>query len=54
MVELRQREQASSEATAEPGTERKAQWIKPQVTRLIAGGAEAGGSFTTDAVDVLS
>lgn len=53
-MESRQREQIISEATAESGTQPKAEWITPEVNRLIAGGAEAGGSTSTDAVDVLS
>lgn len=32
----------------------KAQWVKPQVDQLVAGGAEAGGATSTDGIDILS
>lgn len=35
-------------------TDTKAKWVRPNVERLIAGGAESGGSTTTDGVDVFS
>lgn len=34
--------------------ESRAAWMKPQVDRFIAGGAEAGGSTSTDGIDILS
>ena len=30
------------------------EWIKPQVSRIIAGGAEAAGDTSTDGIDILS
>ena len=36
------------------GTSAKAEWTKPEVDRLIAGGAEAGGSTSTDGIDIFS
>lgn len=47
-MESSQQEQDASEATAEPGTESKAQWIKPEVNRLVAGSAEFGDTASPD------
>jgi hypothetical protein len=35
-------------------TEAKADWIKPEVDRLVAGGAQSGGATRTDGIDILS
>jgi hypothetical protein len=35
-------------------TEPKTEWIRPEVDRLSAGGAESGGASRTDGVDILS
>jgi hypothetical protein len=32
----------------------KAEWIRPEVDRLVAGGAESGGSTSTDGIDIFS
>ncbi|HYJ83477.1 MAG TPA: hypothetical protein VEW26_11640 [Allosphingosinicella sp.] len=37
-----------------PVTEEKARWTAPEVDRLVAGGAEAGGDTSTDGIDILS
>ena len=39
---------------ATPLTAGKAEWKRPEVDRLIAGGAEAGGDTSSDGVDTLS
>lgn len=44
------REQVEDAASAEP----KAEWTRPEVDRLIAGGAEAAGDTSTDGIDTLS
>ena len=46
--------QKQPERTVEALSESRADWIRPQVDRLIAGGAEAGGSSSTDGIDILS
>lgn len=53
-MESRQREESTVEVTAEPGTELKAQWIKPEVNRLIAGGAESSSGASFDGADFPS
>lgn len=45
-----QPEQIDGATSAEP----RADWIRPEVNRLIAGGAEAGGSTATDGIDIFS
>lgn len=35
-------------------TEAKTEWTRPEVDRLNAGGAEAGGSTSTDGIDIFS
>jgi hypothetical protein len=49
-VDQQQPEQTVETASAES----RAEWIRPQVDRFIAGGAEAGGSTSTDGIDILS
>jgi hypothetical protein len=45
-----QQEQTDGVTSAEPRVE----WIRPEVDRFIAGGAESGGDTSTDGIDVLS
>ena len=47
-------DQRQPEQTAEAVSEPRAEWIRPQVDRLLAGGAEAGGDTSTDGIDILS
>ena len=42
------------EADGSDRAEAKAEWVKPTVDRLIAGGAESGGATSTDGIDILS
>ncbi|HEU0098166.1 MAG TPA: hypothetical protein VFQ67_05250 [Allosphingosinicella sp.] len=32
----------------------RAKWTRPEVDRFVAGGAESGGTTSTDGVDILS
>lgn len=32
----------------------RAEWIRPQVDRFVAGSAESGGDTSTDGIDILS
>lgn len=46
----RQHERMDEPDSVEP----KAEWIRPEVDRLIAGGAQSGGATDTDGIDILS
>ena len=47
-------DQKQPEPIVEALSESRAEWTRPQVDRFIAGGAEAGGSTSTDGIDILS
>jgi hypothetical protein len=48
-------QQQPPEQTVEAvSAESRMEWIRPQVDRLVAGGAEAGGVSATDGIDILS
>jgi len=49
-MDQQQQEQTESLILAEG----KAEWTRPEVERLIAGGAESGGDTSVDGVDILS
>lgn len=46
----RKHERTDQRDSVEP----RAEWIRPEVDRLCAGGAESGGATDTDGIDILS
>ncbi|HYE27069.1 MAG TPA: hypothetical protein VEA61_02390 [Allosphingosinicella sp.] len=50
IVDQQQPEQIDGVTSAEP----RADWTRPQVDRLIAGGAEGSADISTDGIDVPS
>ena len=49
-VSERQHERLDEPDSVEP----RAEWIRPEVDRLIAGGAQSGGATDTDGIDIQS
>jgi predicted lactoylglutathione lyase len=47
-------EQQPEQSVEALSAQSRAEWIRPQVDRLVAGGAEAGGVSATDGIDILS
>jgi len=50
-MEQQQQPEQTLEAVS---AESRVEWIRPQVDRLVAGGAETGGVSSTDGIDIQS
>jgi hypothetical protein len=37
-----------------PSVEPKSEWVRPEVSRLLAGGAEGSADVSTDGIDIPS
>jgi hypothetical protein len=47
-------EQQQGQSDGAEAVQSRPAWIRPQVDRLVAGGAEAGGDTASDGIDILS
>ena len=46
--------QLSGPVDADESAEPRREWTCPEIVRVIAGGAESGGSTSTDGIDIFS